>query len=219
ADLRNRTTVRFSDLSLPEALRRLLGKTSYALLEKGQDAPRDARFILVVVGKASCGQFPGTSFQKSEEREAGAPTEASVRSAIDLNEAFENGDLNMLQRSARSGDVTGQAVALKLLSQSDPEEAKVIALSAARSSNLDAKLNGLQVLGEIDDPESTAALGAALKDRSLAVRQAAVTNLLNQSGPEAVRLLTLASKDQDPAIRIQAVDFLAQREAQVDGSP
>jgi len=216
--LRGEATVHFSEIPLRVALGRLLGKTSYALIENPPDAAR-ARFVLVIVGQSPNDPDSSSASRSNPASDSTAANQATVRSANELGEAAQNGDLGTLRRAARTGEGTEQAVALRLLSERDPEEARAVALTSSRSSNLDTKLNGLQVLGEIDDPESTAALGAALKDPALAVRQAAVTSLLDQTGPEAVRFLSLATKDQDPSIRMQAIEFLAQKKAQGDAGP
>ena len=213
--IRRDAHVRLSDLPLGQGLSRLLANVNYALLEGAIGSHGEEHLVVVVLGESSQRTVRAPASDQPLSKQVSLnPDENAIKEADKLNQAAESGDLSALRRAAAGGDSSAQAVALQLLSRSDPKHAKALAIAAATSRDLDRRLSGLQVLGDIDGPDATAALGAALKDPALSVRQAALMGLLGQTQPNTVGLLVEATKDRDPSIRIQALEFLSQRGAE-----
>ena len=213
--IRRQAHIRLSDLPLPQGLSRLLANVNYALMEGAIGSHGEEHLVVIVLGDSSQRTVRApVSDQTLSKQVSLSADENAIKEADKLNQAAESGDLRALRRAAARGDSSAQAVALQLLSRSDPKRAKALAIAAATSRDLDSRLSGLQVLCDIDGPDATAALGAALKDPALSVRQAALMGLLGQTQPNTVELLVEATKDRDPSIRIQALEFLSQRGAE-----
>jgi HEAT repeat protein len=208
--------LQLSDLALRDALRTMLAKVNYAIVNKS--AASDARPTLLLIIHDDPSSHASSDDLAHQASKASAspkvpmtPDEMTFKETDNLRHAAEAGDLHSLRSAAVKGDSVAQSVALQLLAEKDPPQASRFAIVAAHSSDIDRRLNALQVLREIDTPASAATLGAALKDPALAVRQAALDGLVGQTEPDTVMLLVEATRDRDPSIRIQALEFLSQR--------
>lgn len=202
------TDADFTDLSLSEALQRLLPGARYSFDQ----------------GSGASNRRPTLSIQSFTPDSATSASPDPVPSAEVLAAAgyvpdqykklyawAERGDLGALSGVIANGDPTARSIAIRLLAAQDPEQAARLAARGLRDRASGNRIDAVQTLGEIDSERSTRALEAALDDGDLSVRQTALLALNSQSSAAAIELLSKALGDRDTSIRMTALDLLAER--------
>ncbi|MFO1417645.1 MAG: HEAT repeat domain-containing protein [Methylotetracoccus sp.] len=202
------TDAEFTELSLSEALQRLLPGARYSFDQ----------------GSGASARHPRLSIQSFTPDSATSATPDPVPSAEALAAAgyvpdqykklyawAERGDLTALQGVVANGDPTARSIAIRLLAAQDPERAARLAARDLRDGAPGNRIDAVQTLGEIDSERSTKALALALDDGDLSVRQTALLALNSQSSAAAIELLSKALGDRDTSIRMTALDLLAER--------
>jgi HEAT repeat protein len=219
--LERRMTIAIERLTVPAALKQILGDRSFILRYA---APRHGS-----------GAAAGNRLWVFSQRTAQAPVAASAPQAAppplfpeaagDASDPLARIDAASL---AAAGDTGRLAAELTTLALADPDpstrEEAVHALGALRDAGVAAVLEhalldaeprvreaAVAALARVGTERAARALATALNDPDSAVREEAVYALLDIGGDAAARLLRRAALDPAPAVRESAAAALAER--------
>ncbi len=196
--LDKRITITMDQVTLPEAVDRILGDQSFAL-----------RYIEPWSGAAYAN---AESSNKLWVFSQGAAI-SNVRrdSAEHSRRSYSDADIGSLSVDLAADDSKLRVRALTALATVDSDPG-ASALAAAALSDPDASVRAEAVyaLGEIGDDAGVQLLGQALLDPDDQVREAAVEAFADIGGEASVRALAVALNDANPVLREGAVDALGE---------
>lgn len=227
--LQEEVSVRFADLPLDEALRKLLSRVNSLILGESspQGKPRPVLGVIFerrtepVARREEPGDrlaaFTGILDKGGTEAEqalfsAALDPEPSVRElAVETLAARRSQeDFQTILKAATAADAVTRLMALQVLSQ---HETLALPALAEALSDEDREVKGyaMQMLAQKRSPEALEALRQVLHDPNPAFRQYALKFLGQLGDPTSLSYIGLALQDEDEAVRGLAADLLGRQ--------
>lgn len=219
--LQEKVSIHLSELTLGEALQKILIDKNYVLID-GEASQPAARIKLILLSSQTNGSTQQTALSAADKQ----PPDQTIPASNELPELDPMMVMEKLRALAKAGDrqalaaalsypdQTLQAYAFELLFKLDSKEA-VLALTdvANRSRSAEIRLQALQLLSQADQQNDTILLqlDRALDDEDASIRLQAIQTLLQRDGEKVMTYLHQALRDPDPALRMQVIEQLAQR--------
>lgn len=207
------TFVRFADLPLQEALRRLLARVNYVIVTDPTPDGRTPPALVLIAANRRRG--PGETVQsegrdaRGHEAMAGASGPDGDPDMAELPHGVAAGDETALGTALFDPDPALRATVLDLLARRDRHKVVNLLVEATKSGDPMARLQALELLqesGQAEEETVLSALGSALADPDPDVKSYAIATLPERLGYGALLPLYQAFSDPDVSIRILVVE-------------
>ena len=227
--LQEEVSVRFADLPLDDALRKLLDRVNSLIV--GEPSPQGRpRPVLGVVFERQTepvalreeqgdrlSALTGILTKGGTEAEqalfsAALDPDPSIRGLASETLAARNSqeDFQTILKAATAEDALTRLMALQVLSQHETVALPALA-KALSDRDMEVKGYAMQMLAQKRSPEALAALGQVLHDPDPAFRQYALKFLGQLGDPTSLSYIGLALHDKDEAVRGLAADLLGRQ--------
>lgn len=207
--LQEEVSVRFADLPLYEALRKLLDRVNSVIIGEPsrQRKPRPVRVVVFERRVA----LPPAEEEKLKEESTALWEEQGDR-LVALTEILDKGETEAEQAlfsAALDPDLSIRELASEALASRNSQEDFQTILKAAKAEDASTRLMALQVLSQ-HETFAVPALAKALLDQDMEVKGYAMQMLAQKGSPEALEALGQVLHDPNPTFRQYALKFLSQ---------
>ncbi len=201
--LREPVFAHLAELSLRQALDKLLCHLNYAIIAATSSSPRGMRAVIFKSGQVG--------FQSSEATASSNDTEDLKLKEIE--DAVKQRDRHTLRRLIHDNDPTVQAAAFDALAGEDKDMAVSTLVASARgNSDAVARLQSLQLLersGVAEEQLLVSTLRDALQDPDPSISASAIQSLAGQGGAGAIDALSTALHSSDRSTRLLVIQSVA----------
>jgi HEAT repeat protein len=220
APLTDPIAIDFENLSLAEALERILGPQGYLMLAHADDASRSTVWIF----SATPDTEPDSSSNSHQRQSVFEALEADllsddlrVRGAAirGLRKLQDESVVAPISLALTDEDRKIRVKAIYALADIGGAEAAVALAASSTDENPYVRAESAYALGMIGGDTAVGILEHALLDPSLDVRQSAVEAFTDIGGGQAARALAVALQDSDASLRVAAVEALANIDGEI----
>jgi hypothetical protein len=201
---------RFSQLSLRDGLRELLGDMDYVYVEDNRSVDGVLTTLVLNFGGGASAGRPMPVRANGAGLEDRPPGEALGERLEALQAAAAQGNEGALRQALYDPDPDVQTLALELLAMRDRQGAVDLFAKAAKGPHPQLRVKALELLNVVNDQEAEqmvlSTLGEAITDEDLQVKRCAIRALAERGGPGALEYLHGALHDADPAVRMMTID-------------
>ena len=227
--LQEEVSVRFADLPLDDALRKLLDRVNSLIVGEPSPQGRPRPVLGVVFERRTepvalreeqgdrLSALTGILAKGGTEAEqalfsAALDPDPSIRGLASETLAARNSqeDFQTILKAATAEDALTRLMALQVLSQHETVALPALA-KALSDQDMEVKGYAMQMLAQKRSPEALAALGQVLHDPDPAFRQYALKFLGQLGDPTSLSYIGLALHDKDEAVRGLAADLLGRQ--------